>query len=229
MKQEESTEIILLADVSMQSNLFKESLESNLQVMVEVLPFSELKLGMHAEGASHSWGVKENSIVILDYSSLSEEDANFYSSLKADIARPLQEVLINCPSDISFNAIFRWRDLVGVFYLQDDLRNLVKGMTKILEGEMWLSRKLAQQYIMHYRNSHSVSTSSTYQSLTKREKQIIRLLGHGASNHQIADELFVSENTVKTHLHNIFKKINAKNRLQALLWANNNIGMEELS
>ena len=55
----------------------------------------------------------------------------------------------------------------------------------------------------------------------------MRLLGHGASNATIAEDLVVMENTVKTHLHNIFKKINAKNRLQALLWANNNIAWAE--
>ncbi|HCH5920402.1 helix-turn-helix transcriptional regulator, partial [Vibrio parahaemolyticus] len=45
----------------------------------------------------------------------------------------------------------------------------------------------------------------------------------GASNQQIAEQLFVSENTVKTHLHNIFKKIDVKNRVQALIWAKENI------
>ncbi|MDR9828895.1 LuxR C-terminal-related transcriptional regulator [Vibrio sp. FNV 38] len=225
MKLPEYTEIILMAEVSMQSNLFKASLESNLHVTVDIVPFADYKNA----SADTEWDVKPNCIVILDVPSLSEEDVKIYNQLRSSNGVPLYEVLINCPEDISFNTTFRWRDLVGVFYLQDDLRVLLKGMTKILEGEMWLSRQLAQQYIMYYRTSNSVSTSSTYQNLTKREKQIIRLLGHGASNHQIADQLFVSENTVKTHLHNIFKKINAKNRLQALLWANNNIGMEELT
>lgn len=41
----------------------------------------------------------------------------------------------------------------------------------------------------------------------------------GASNIDIANALFVSENTVKTHLYNVFKKINVKNRLQAMMWA----------
>ncbi|TOO18680.1 helix-turn-helix transcriptional regulator, partial [Vibrio parahaemolyticus] len=48
-------------------------------------------------------------------------------------------------------------------------------------------------------------------------------LSMGASNQQIAEQLFVSENTVKTHLHNIFKKIDVKNRVQALIWAKENI------
>jgi LuxR family transcriptional regulator of csgAB operon len=63
--------------------------------------------------------------------------------------------------------------------------------------------------------------------LTKREQQIIKLLGDGASNTQIAEELFVSENTVKAHLHNTFKKIKVKNRVQALLWVKNNIASKE--
>jgi ATP/maltotriose-dependent transcriptional regulator MalT len=41
----------------------------------------------------------------------------------------------------------------------------------------------------------------------------------GASNTEIADSLFVSEHTVKSHLYNVFKKLNVKNRLQAVSWA----------
>lgn len=48
--------------------------------------------------------------------------------------------------------------------------------------------------------------------LTKREMEIIQLVEEGKSNHEIADQLFVSENTVKTHLKNIFSKTEAKNR-----------------
>ncbi|MGL5470143.1 MAG: LuxR family transcriptional regulator VpsT, partial [Shewanella sp.] len=115
-----------------------------------------------------------------------------------------------------------------VFYVEDDIDKLIKGMGNVLQDEMWLTRKLAQEYILHYRTGHSVVTSQMYAKLTKREQQIIKLLGSGASNIEIADQLFVSENTVKTHLHNVFKKINAKNRLQALIWAKNNIGLEDV-
>lgn len=116
-----------------------------------------------------------------------------------------------------------------MFFADDDIEALVKGMNKILEDEMWLTRKLAQEYIMHYRAGAPAVTSQVYTRLTRREQQIIKLLGSGASNIEIADKLYVSENTVKTHLHNVFKKINAKNRLQALIWAKSNIGMEEVS
>ncbi len=59
--------------------------------------------------------------------------------------------------------------------------------------------------------------------LTQREVEILDLIATGFSNQQIADELFISPHTVKTHLHNIFKKINVKRRLQAALWAAQNL------
>lgn len=59
--------------------------------------------------------------------------------------------------------------------------------------------------------------------LTRREVEILDLIAAGYANQQIADELFISPHTVKTHLHNIFKKINVKRRLQAALWAAKNL------
>jgi DNA-binding CsgD family transcriptional regulator len=72
------------------------------------------------------------------------------------------------------------------------------------------------QYISEEKNPDNTG-------LTRREREILDLIADGFSNQQIADELFISPHTVKTHLHNIFKKINVKRRLQAALWAAKNL------
>jgi LuxR family maltose regulon positive regulatory protein len=52
--------------------------------------------------------------------------------------------------------------------------------------------------------------------LTRRETEIVRLLAEGLSNKGIADRLCISAGTVKTHLKNLFKKLNASNRIGAV-------------
>ena len=52
--------------------------------------------------------------------------------------------------------------------------------------------------------------------ITKRELQILELIAHGLSNREIAEKLFVSENTVKTHSSRLFDKLSAKRRTQAV-------------
>ena len=52
--------------------------------------------------------------------------------------------------------------------------------------------------------------------ITKRELEILGLIAHGLSNREIAEQLFVSENTVKTHSSRLFDKLNAKRRTQAV-------------
>jgi len=59
--------------------------------------------------------------------------------------------------------------------------------------------------------------------LTQREIEILALVAVGARNEEVADELCISPHTVKSHLHNIFKKIDVPNRLQAALWAAKNL------
>ncbi|TFH89710.1 LuxR C-terminal-related transcriptional regulator [Vibrio ouci] len=213
-------QITLISDISMQSKLLKDSLEKGLPIQVNIVSSDALR-------AFDSNGGKIDELVLIDFHYLDDEKFEYYNNAKTQSKSTIKEIVFNCPAEAPSSQLFKWRNLVGVFYIDDDVSLLLKGMDKIMNDEMWLSRKVAQDYIEHFRCANTVTTSQAYANLTKREKEIMRLLGHGASNVQIADELFVSENTVKTHLHNIFKKINAKNRLQALLWANNNIALEE--
>lgn len=53
-------------------------------------------------------------------------------------------------------------------------------------------------------------------TITKRELEILELIANGMSNREIADKLFVSENTVKTHSSRLFDKLSAKRRTQAV-------------
>lgn len=58
--------------------------------------------------------------------------------------------------------------------------------------------------------------------LSEREKQILRCLVNGATNKAIARELFITETTVKAHVKGLLRKIRARNRTQAAIWAFNN-------
>ncbi len=62
----------------------------------------------------------------------------------------------------------------------------------------------------------------TKNSITKKESELVKLLEKGYSNKSISDHLKVSENTVKFHLKNIYKKLGAHNRLEAIYKLRNN-------
>jgi DNA-binding NarL/FixJ family response regulator len=56
-------------------------------------------------------------------------------------------------------------------------------------------------------------------SLTRREREVLRLVAQGMTNGQMAGQLWITEETVKFHLSNIYRKIEVKNRTQASRWA----------
>lgn len=95
----------------------------------------------------------------------------------------------------------------------------------MLSGEYWLPRQKLAELIHYYQQNNNNTIDYSEICLTNREQQILRKLVTGASNSEIADSLFVSEHTVKSHLYNIFKKINVKNRVQAVFWAKNNLSV----
>ncbi len=106
----------------------------------------------------------------------------------------------------------------GLFYEQDSLDMFLKGVRAVFDGELWLSRDIMTKCIREgARREKATGTASAI--LTPRQIQILAQVAVGATNDEIADKLYLSPHTVKTHLYNIFRKINVPNRLQAALWA----------
>lgn len=62
-----------------------------------------------------------------------------------------------------------------------------------------------------------MNTETKKKELTKRETQVYTLIKEGLSNIDIAQNLGLSVNTIKTHVKNIYKKLNVKNRIHAIL------------
>lgn len=112
------------------------------------------------------------------------------------------------------------RKIAGLFYESDPLSRFVKGVCAIFNGELWFSREVMNRFVI---NNREIFSNRAKDILTQREIEILSLIAIGTKNEDIAEKLFVSNNTVKTHIYNIFKKINVTNRLQAALWAAKNL------
>ncbi|WP_070963317.1 LuxR C-terminal-related transcriptional regulator [Vibrio sonorensis] len=110
--------------------------------------------------------------------------------------------------------------LKGPFYRDDGIEGMIEDCQLIVQGQNRLPRNVMSQLIHYYRHNAHVPYTNSAVDLTSREIQILRCLRTGASNNQIADDLFISEYTVKSHLYQIFKKLSVKNRTQATAWAN---------
>ena len=115
------------------------------------------------------------------------------------------------------------RGVRGFFYVEDSIAQLPKGVRVILDGELWVSREITTQYILEKKEILPSATKMGSSILSRREIEILAMVTGGATNEEIAKKLYISPNTVKTHVYNIFKKINVPNRLQAALWAVKNL------
>ncbi len=96
------------------------------------------------------------------------------------------------------------------------IRAVHKGYTHLGPG---IVKKLLTQF-SHVAPTQSPPVPSSLTELTPREKEVLRLIATGASNREIAQELYISEGTVKNHVTNILNRLNLRDRTQAAIWAN---------
>jgi LuxR family transcriptional regulator of csgAB operon len=114
------------------------------------------------------------------------------------------------------------RGIRGIFYANDLPDHIQKGVHGLLEGKIWISREIMSRFIPETREAKRLSGNEG-SVLSKREVEILNCISRGAMNTEIGEKLHISRHTVKSHLYNIYKKIKVTNRLEAALWAKENL------
>lgn len=163
----------------------------------------------------------KHKIIIFDYRD--RQQLAPYLSQTHQFTIAADTIVLNVPHRIHTENLLELGQLKGVFYRNDTAAQIQQGLSAIQQGQNWLPRHVTSQLIHYYRHLFRNQALKAAIELTAREIQILRSLQTGASNTQMAENLFISEFTVKSHLYQIFKKLAVKNRSQAISWANNNL------
>jgi DNA-binding NarL/FixJ family response regulator len=111
--------------------------------------------------------------------------------------------------------------VIGILSSDLEPPTLLKALRKIHAGELWFRRELIHSLIGNVRlDFHNMKESGDGNpQLTEKELEVLSLIANDYKNKEISSKLCVSELTVKTHINNIFKKLNVNNRMQAIFYA----------
>ena len=113
----------------------------------------------------------------------------------------------------------------GILLKQTDPDLIVKSIRKVNAGEIWLDSHTTAVVMTQFSNGLRSSNGNgggaarDRNPLSTREREIVSLIAQGYKNKEMAEKMFISEQTVKNHLHNIFDKLGVSDRLELALYA----------
>ncbi len=105
-------------------------------------------------------------------------------------------------------------------YLLKDISPTVlfEAIQRATNGEAVLHPQVASRLVQEY-NQRQKKPNQVYTDLTRREIEVLQMIAEGMSNLEIAQKLFISERTVKSHVTNILSKLHLADRTQAAIYA----------
>jgi DNA-binding NarL/FixJ family response regulator len=106
----------------------------------------------------------------------------------------------------------------GYILKDDDPETMLRAIRAVAHGESLLGPTIAQKVMRQFSAAPDEQTP-LYDDLTPRELEVLKLIAEGLANREIAEELTISEKTVKNHINNIFSKLHVNDRSQAMLYA----------
>jgi two-component system, NarL family, nitrate/nitrite response regulator NarL len=113
----------------------------------------------------------------------------------------------------------------GIVLKQSPTELLYKSIRKVHAGEIWLDSHTTAAVVRQFASAEDYAPatqngrSRERTPLSQREREIVGLVAQGFKNKEMAEKMFISEQTVKNHLHNIFDKLGVSDRLELALYA----------
>jgi two-component system nitrate/nitrite response regulator NarL len=112
---------------------------------------------------------------------------------------------------------------MGVVLKEHSAEVVIKAIEKVHAGEVWIDRTVMASVLTNLARGQAVQAvdpaTAKIAALTEREREVIRLIGEGLKNKQIAERLYISETTVRHHLTAIFSKLSVADRLELVIYA----------
>ena len=187
--------LLLISRPSLQATALVHQLKTSIAINVKIQNIQKTLDNVNAERI----------LVLFDLSESDKKRTLLWQTELRRLRDKVKVLLINMPEDYPFHEVESWPGISAVFYLSVDEQTLIEGIRNVRAGGC---------HFPHDLTSYLINQSGN---------DILNKLRMGASNIEIARLLFISENTVKTHLYNLFRKIAVKNRTQAVTWANDNL------
>lgn len=105
---------------------------------------------------------------------------------------------------------------LGYLLKDSNPQELIEAIRQVQQGESWLHPAVARKVLNELMHTTEPSSSAL---LTERELEVLKLVAHGLNNRDIADQLVISEPTVRTHVSSLLAKLHLASRTQAALYA----------
>jgi len=140
------------------------------------------------------------------------------------VAPKTKAVILSSPNSLLNQPSALKLGVTGIVGTNQSTRILIRAIRQVSEGEVWLNHKVIVQLLDNNFNSTS---NGTYKNkgllrgddLTKRELEVITMIGLGLNNKEISRKLYIGEATVRHHLSSIYSKLNIKDRLNLAIYA----------
>jgi DNA-binding NarL/FixJ family response regulator len=164
-------------------------------------------------------------IVVLGWPASSPNSQKVYSAIQ-DAKMPCKVImLVTGETREDFVEAVK-QGCCGIVPKQTSTELLLKSIRKVHAGEFWLDRVTTAEVIRRLAKKSPGNGSSSRlgvrdqsTALSQREREIVVLVAQGFKNKEMAERMFISEQTVKNHLHNIFDKLGVSDRLELALYA----------
>lgn len=206
---------VLLAD---DQDLFREGLHTLLSVQPEIDVVDEAKNGEQAVALAVRL---QPDVVLMDVQMPILDGVAATRQLKRKVPN-CHVIMLTTFDDDEY--VFEGLRAGALGYLLKDTssENLLNAIRAAARGESFLQPSVAAKVVSEFArlaNSAPALSTPEVEPLTARERDILRLMVEGLSNREIADELVITEGTVKNHVTNILSKLGVHSRTQAALKA----------
>jgi len=205
--------------------IFRDSLkhllsrESDFQVVAEV---------GHGDEVLPALEIHKPDILLLDLKMPGTHGLTILQKLQISNTAATRVIVLTASDDKSEFVHAMKLGTCGIVLKQSPTDLLFKSIRKVHAGEIWLDSDTTSAVMQQFATgvddrplpAPALNGRSRERSpLSQREREIVGLVAQGFKNKEMAEKMFISEQTVKNHLHNIFDKLGVSDRLELALYA----------